>query len=503
MNHCRKAVLLFLFTAFLMIDGYSQGIPANKSACLNGAVIDLKDALNAHGTPEETKAHISLILRRWYIYVCYLSPSETIRTQLLGKAEEKRLDKQPGASNTAAGSTSLVNTGSAPWLMGLALEHGGLTQSTDGTTVTLRGNIVNSIRTLVDSTYLGSYKIGQDDPLVQYLSKMSLGVSFDTSSSPASSSQSFSSGLNSFSGALVHYEIYNHRDPRDRKWAGKWDQLMATSGVQLAMKYTNLNAAVRRNDQRFSTWLSSQVDSIVSLPAAELDQQLPPALENVVKSFSDNFWNLPELQAALADFTAGISRYVAEEDTVYGELKSTPIATIEYNFVRQNLPTAQTVSPTQPNLRVPDLSNMVLILERGFAGVNTPELTLNASSTWFNSTAVGRGRLRDARASLQLIVPLRKEIQNIGRFTLSFSAQYQKLFEEPLGQRVLLNGVAINRTGGIGAFQSKLLIPVKGSGVKIPISFTYANRTELIRENDVRGNIGITFDLDSLFANGK
>jgi hypothetical protein len=41
---------------------------------------------------------------------------------------------------------------------------------------------------------------------------------------------------------------------------------------------------------------------------------------------------------------------------------------------------------------------------------------------------------------------------------------------------------------------------VKGSGIRIPISFTTSNRTELIREKDVRANFGVTFDFDSIFA---
>lgn len=110
--------------------------------------------------------------------------------------------------------------------------------------------------------------------------------------------------------------------------------------------------------------------------------------------------------------------------------------------------------------------------------------------------------MRDYRASLQLDVPLR-EIQNIGQPTLSFAGQYLHLLEEPLGQQVTLNGVTITRTGGIGVFQTKLSIPVKDSGVKIPISFTYSNRTELIKETDVRGNVGVTFDFDTLFAKSK
>jgi hypothetical protein len=49
-------------------------------------------------------------------------------------------------------------------------------------------------------------------------------------------------------------------------------------------------------------------------------------------------------------------------------------------------------------------------------------------------------------------------------------------------------------------FQAKLTIPVKGSGVRIPLSLTASNRTELIREKEVRANFGFTFDFDSIFA---
>jgi len=45
--------------------------------------------------------------------------------------------------------------------------------------------------------------------------------------------------------------------------------------------------------------------------------------------------------------------------------------------------------------------------------------------------------------------------------------------------------------------------PVKKSRVKIPISFTYASHTELIEEKDVRGNIGITLDFDTLFSKAQ
>jgi hypothetical protein len=35
--------------------------------------------------------------------------------------------------------------------------------------------------------------------------------------------------------------------------------------------------------------------------------------------------------------------------------------------------------------------------------------------------------------------------------------------------------------------------------VKVPFSVTWSNRSELIKEKDVRAQVGITLDLDPLF----
>jgi hypothetical protein len=36
--------------------------------------------------------------------------------------------------------------------------------------------------------------------------------------------------------------------------------------------------------------------------------------------------------------------------------------------------------------------------------------------------------------------------------------------------------------------------------MKVPISITTSNRTELIKETDVRGSIGLTWNLDTLMS---
>ena len=52
----------------------------------------------------------------------------------------------------------------------------------------------------------------------------------------------------------------------------------------------------------------------------------------------------------------------------------------------------------------------------------------------------------------------------------------------------------------IAKVQVKLNVPLPGalSGLKIPLSFTVANRTELIDETELRGNVGFTVDFAKL-----
>jgi hypothetical protein len=48
--------------------------------------------------------------------------------------------------------------------------------------------------------------------------------------------------------------------------------------------------------------------------------------------------------------------------------------------------------------------------------------------------------------------------------------------------------------------QAKLTIPLWTTGIQFPISVTVANRTELIKEKEVRGQFGFTFDFSKLVA---
>jgi hypothetical protein len=88
------------------------------------------------------------------------------------------------------------------------------------------------------------------------------------------------------------------------------------------------------------------------------------------------------------------------------------------------------------------------------------------------------------------------DVSKTGKFMLSFAGRYERLLnDEPIE-----GTTEVIRKGDIAVGQVKLTIPIRGTAMKIPLSISFANRTELIQEREIRGNFGVTFDLDSILA---
>ncbi len=233
------------------------------------------------------------------------------------------------------------------------------------------------------------------------------------------------------------------------------------------------------------------------------------AVLTVAKDFVNTFGDDPAVKAAAKTTSEAISNFLNASGGIRKILDRSPILTFEYTDTRQGtMATAMTMAAAtaatgMPGEKLPDLSNFKLIIAGGTIGGAT--LTGNASVTIFNSNPQppDKGRLRDIQLSGQADIPLR-EIRGIGVPTLTFSGLFLSLRRQPLGMPVQVNGVNVNLKGNMGFAQAKVSFPVKkGSGVNIPLSFTYATRTELNKEHDVRGSIGVTLNLDSVFASAK
>ena len=121
-------------------------------------------------------------------------------------------------------------------------------------------------------------------------------------------------------------------------------------------------------------------------------------------------------------------------------------------------------------------------------------------------------RIRDAQVSLQLDHKFGGTTATVAP-TLSAGYYFQYMVDKALitlpssalapGTSIPLPGNAselLNTTGPIHLGQVKVSFSIRNSGLNIPIALTFSNRTDLIKGNDVRGNFGITYDLDSLFV---
>jgi hypothetical protein len=190
----------------------------------------------------------------------------------------------------------------------------------------------------------------------------------------------------------------------------------------------------------------------------------------------------PLTQEALGGYESSVAAFATERHAMLGRLATGALVTVEYTNDRP------ITGPGRSNVRV-----------IGSVG-GTAEITGNASLTFYDETPAGATRqLRDFQLSGQMDLRLGSS-ESVGAFAVSIAGQYIRQLDDTIDA----SGFVVPDTKGtIATGQFKLTVPLKETGIKIPVSITFANRTDLIKEKIVRGNVGVTFDLDSAFARFK
>jgi hypothetical protein len=426
----------------------------------------------------------------------------TVERPLMANQEQQRTDKQTDSGAGSGATTSAVSKGSVPWLFGFAVEHGALTQSVDNNVTTLRGNVANLIKAINAKDYVESYRKYQDSTAVNLVSRASYSVSFVSNQGGTSTS----AGNNTLAGYSVHIDLYNHRDPRDKRYINAWADVVTHGLTNLATNVGDLHDLLDSNYQgELEGWRTRANAALAAITATSSDDDIRPIIKRIGDDFVSIFGQVDEIRPAIDRVAKAMKSYAQQKGNVVDKIENSPILSVEYTNNRQSATTTlpqSTGASLMTASPLPDLSNINVI--GGLRFIGRSQVTFNAATTLFNShpASGSSGSVRDWRLSGQIDIPL-PEVPEIGKSTLTFSGLFLSLLEEPLGQKVLVNGVAESRTGKIGLFQAKFTVPVKGAGLKIPISLTSSNRTELIKEKDVRGSIGVTFDLDSIFAKGS
>jgi hypothetical protein len=418
------------------------------------------------------------------LYAFALVKAVKPRDAFVRTIEEARVDKQVGGEGANSGSTSLVSKGSTPAILGFAVENGALQKEVSGTTITFRGNPVGIIKALGDKGFIESYD--DDDSTTSFLRRLSFAASFD--SNRGNQPGTFTGSQQQLSSYSFRFDIINKRDPRNWSYRNKWANLITNQGQAITETSTALLAYFNPRDAKaianpaLQTWHDSAEKAILKASANDVDSVIREQLDTKLRLLA-----LPDDVRTLIDtYERTVNSYLADRGNLLKEVANGPIVTFEFT---NNRPGNQL-----------QYSNFNLIGEFSpFQG--RADLTTNASFSIFDKKPTGpNGKTaRDFQLSGQLDVPL-GDIAKTGPFVFTMSGKYQHLFSD-----ITTTGTTPTtaKKGNIGIGQFKFTIPVKGSGVKIPLSVTFSNRSELVKESRVRGNIGITFDLDSIFSKLK
>ena len=418
--------------------------------------------------------------------------------------EDARTDKQVGAP-AGAGSTSLVSKGSVPGILGFAVENGALTQTTSSTTVTLRGNLVGWLDLLKNQDFILSYQDGSGFVRALRRVSFSLTLNTDTGESAAEPPPSGAAALTpqairaqlertkqQLAGYSVRVAIVDRRDPRTAANRASIATLADTQGVEL-LKADNAFDDFLRSAEYTRKWLPETVDQLgdptLPLSIAQIQRILYQRLEalrllmiNRIDGFDDE----------VARNLLAVNAYDKARRRLFETIRRRPLFAFEY-----------------VNAQVKDLpdSSTVRFIAEGQWGSRV-DLTANAAMTFQHSGSVPLpqptevGGRRDWQVAGQIDVPLGSLDKRVGAGTgIGAPVVGVAFLLKDLTDRAAVsfagNTFTVER-GVVVAVQGRVMFSVKGSGVKIPLSLSYANRTELLKEKDVRGHVGVTFDMDVL-----
>ncbi len=409
---------------------------------------------------------------------------------------EARMDKQIGSTPGSSGSTSVAMKGLVPEIIGVAVEHGALDKEVKGTTLTLRAKPMGLIKALQGQGLLDTYADYSTHDAARWASRFSGSASFDTSLGP--SAGTFAADQQQLTGWSVRYEVVNGRNAAASQYAELWKALGRNStAYQAAAKA--INAALPQWTE-FTKWqdgLESEVDKNVDAPwAANKDTGAAAARFKAILDVAlpklEQLPNQPvAVMKALDDYVTQLTTVQKGIDEIYAFAGKGPLVTFDWSTARDP--------------KLPDLYTATGIIEAALGAARKTDLTVNVAASIYRSRPQAASRaFKRFDMTAQFEHPLGSAFV-LPSATLALSARYSYLPNDTVVSTIAGTaagqsagaGTAVAPKGSIGLVQGKLTVPVKGAGVKIPLSITVSNRTELIKEKDVRASFGITFDLDT------
>lgn len=437
-------------------------------------------------------------------FAAYASEAPTFR-RLLDEIDAQRLNKMvanaPGASGTA-----LVSRVAVPAVLGAAIEYGSILQQTTGTTTTLRGNLLGVARLVA-----GGEQFAYCPPVAgatcssgsRRLRMISGSVAFEDTKTASAEATTDPVTAASLIGD----------DYRVRAWSVRVD-LTPSNNLDDPSYSRDWSAAIDgfRND-RVTTDLTAAISALFSDGAGDVYDawvaETLPLLQSAVgaPAFYDQFdASLAALVARLQDTDTAFLRNVAGLRRAYANY----FAVRDRMLEKAQSNKASLEFTNHRPLDQPQTSNLRLIYSH--QPTRAPSvMTFNAGLSWYDDDVAGTtaSKLRDVQLAGQIDRPL-GAVGALGPASLTIAGYYQWMKADALiaigeGTTVPGTGIELPATaaavlgtkGHIGVAQAKLSFSLSDV-LKVPFSITWASRRELIKEKDVRGQVGLTVDLDQV-----
>jgi hypothetical protein len=491
---------------------------------------------------------------------CLVGLILTTKSAALTAAEVKQIEsqiraafQQNGSSSGTAGSTNLTSKGTAAQLLSLAAEYGALTESTSGSTVTLQGSVGGIPASLEKELGLppcGSPVKSMDSVCISNgwinaLNRVSYSVGFNTSqtaqsvtgaatsSASTSSAQQATFTANGQTLSSVTAKAVIIQAPAANASAVTTAIAKLTSASSSVVADQTLQAARKKLAADCENALSphpvpgkpatpNNIPNKTLTWAKEAYETLKGANTSDAGAFSKAWYGLgsdliDSLEHDTVDKNCGanyasdtisvassLNAYLASLNSFIEGLRGTPVLSMEYDY---NTPASQ-----------PSNSTIRLI---GQYSKGSWTGTLNAAGSFYDSTPSsaipGANRVRDFQVAAEASYDFGAgKTPNLvfGNSAASVAYYYQDQTSPAIlnvtpGQPVsgiTFTGLPSTATqvyaarGIINIGQAKFTLNPGNSGFTIPVSVTWSNRTELVTSPAWKGQIGISYSLDSLFS---
>ncbi len=492
------SLLLLLAPAGLAAQEYRDPPEVLRDASGRGAA-DIRAEFDANHDPQAAAEMLDQVWDRLVFYtVADALPGEELHAvrglrAYRYLAEIGRTDKQLGAGSGGPGTTTLSEKPGIAELIALAMEHGAIERSTDGTGLTLSTSPYAFVRLIQPDNAVNYDRFG-------LWRRLGVSATFDLQGQdPASAGAVDFKQLAEWS---LRLRILGDRSTRSPGFTRRWNAVVQpkvqerinalSSAIKITLDSTPaLRAAADEADRRLTADIAGYLTSSAGTPAEEREAALTGMILTALRSGVYEpvaAGAIPLSQPVHQEIGRAVDRLVAahqelfqsEEDLggILDELDKSLLLTAAFTRHTAGADSAY--------------SDLQLLFEDRVAPFNA---VANAFLSIYDrpATSVGQTKVRDYGAS----VDLEGEVHN------PFGRKGADGVVQPITLSV---GYRLSRLKAadqmVHVAQARASIPIS-TGVELPISVTYASRTDLVDEDHVRGHFGLSLDLDKLYALGR